>query len=73
MLQTALWAAVVPRTVRGLGHSVTVGDLGMLTYALIPAHPKLVLLAPYGTWHPEAEFGRAQFASWVLGHGLSPA
>lgn len=58
------------------GHTV-VGGLGIashmhITYALILSHPKLVLLAPYGTWHPRSsEFGRAQFASWALGHGLS--
>lgn len=46
---------------------------GMLIYALIPSHPKLVLLTPYGSWQPRrAEFGRAQFASWALGHSLSP-
>lgn len=87
LLQTALWAAVVPRTLptllphsKGaklcicrLGHTVT-GDLGVLTCVLMPSPPKLVLLAPYGTWHPRrADFGRAQFASWALGHGLSPA
>lgn len=73
LLQTALWAATVPKTLPALlpqsegakpctcrlGHTVT-EDLGMLTYALMPSHPKLVLLAPYGTWHPgRAEFGRA--------------
>lgn len=61
LLQTALWAAVVPGTLPALlphskgakpctcrlGHTVT-GDLGMLTYGLIPSHPKVLLLTPYG-------------------------
>lgn len=31
------------------------GDLGMLIYALIPSHPKLVLLAPLAPGTPEEQ------------------